>query len=94
VEGIPLGLLDDREYEEVEFQAAGGDVILLCSDGVLDQLDHAEEEFGSSRTFQLLRSVCGYPVQRIVESVFAALDRHRDQVSLTDDQSVIAIRVD
>jgi sigma-B regulation protein RsbU (phosphoserine phosphatase) len=93
VEGIPLGLLDDREYDEVEFQTEPGDVILLCSDGVLDQVNAEGEEFGASRTYKLLRSVCTLPPKQIVEAVFAALDKHRQDVWLTDDQSVIAIRV-
>ena len=93
VQGVPLGLLDDREYDEVSFQAMPGDVILLCSDGVLDQLDAEGEDFGSSRTFRLLRSVCTLPPDRIVQAVFTSLDEHRHEVALTDDQSVIAIRV-
>lgn len=93
VEGIPLGLLEDREYDEVEFQAEPGDVILLCSDGVLDQLDSEGEEFGAARTFRLLSRVCNEAPKQIVNAVFEALDEHRGDVSLTDDQSVIAIRV-
>jgi phosphoserine phosphatase RsbU/P len=93
VEGIPLGLLDDREYDEVEFQAEPGDVILLCSDGVLDQLDGDGMEFGPVRTFDLLRSVGKLPLNDIVQAVFSALDRHRGDVGLGDDQTVIAIRV-
>ena len=38
VEGVPLGLLDAREYEEVTFQAQAGDVIVLYSDGITDHL--------------------------------------------------------
>ena len=37
LEGVPLGLLEDREYDEVAFEARSGDVILLHSDGFDDQ---------------------------------------------------------
>ena len=39
VEGVPLGLLDAREYEEVTFQAQPGDTIVLYSDGITDHIN-------------------------------------------------------
>ncbi|HEX5228316.1 MAG TPA: GAF domain-containing protein, partial [Bryobacteraceae bacterium] len=36
VEGVPAGLLDNREYDEVVFQTKPGDVIVLHSDGITD----------------------------------------------------------
>lgn len=93
VEGVPLGLLEDREYDEVEFPTRPSDVILLCSDGVLDQTNSSDEEFGFSRTFKLLRSVSSQSPAEIVQAVFKALDLHRELVPLADDQTVIAIRV-
>ena len=41
-EGIPLGLLEDREYDEVTLKTKKGDTILLFSDGVADQLNRQE----------------------------------------------------
>jgi sigma-B regulation protein RsbU (phosphoserine phosphatase) len=35
--GLPVGLLERAEYDELEFAARAGDVILLYSDGVSDQ---------------------------------------------------------
>src|SRR4029077_5025141 len=45
VEGVPLGLLPDRDYEEISFQARDGDLIVLFSDGVSDHLDGGGEEY-------------------------------------------------
>jgi len=36
MEGVPLGLLDTREYEETGFHAGPGDAIVLYSDGITD----------------------------------------------------------
>ena len=41
VEGVPIGLLDAREYEEVTFQAQPGDTIVLYSDGITDHMNAA-----------------------------------------------------
>src|SRR5436190_18341526 len=39
VEGVPLGLLEDRDYEEIQFQTQPGDTLVLYSDGIPDQLN-------------------------------------------------------
>src|SRR5580704_12152898 len=54
-EGVPIGLLEDREYEEIEFQTEVGDTILFYSDGVEDQLNTKEEEYTRARIARLLK---------------------------------------
>ena len=39
IEGVPIGLLDDREYDEVELRLEPGDTVLFYSDGIEDQLN-------------------------------------------------------
>ena len=46
VEGVPAGLLDDREYDEVIFDTKPGDVIVLHSDGITDQPNPKGVEYG------------------------------------------------
>ena len=55
VEGVPLGLLPDREYDKVVFQAEPGDLIVLYSDGITDQLDPDDEEYGRRRLVHVLK---------------------------------------
>lgn len=93
VTGIPLGLLQVDDYDEVQFQTRPGDLILLYSDGVQDQPNAEEEEYGSARAFQMLSRECGQPTQEVVDAIFKDIDRHRGDVPLMDDQSLIAIRV-
>ena len=92
-EGIPLGLLDDREYDEVVFPTQSGDLILLASDGVPDQQDAGEVEYGMHRLFSVLRKNCAAPVDAIPEAILADIDEFRGEMPLTDDQTLIAIRV-
>jgi sigma-B regulation protein RsbU (phosphoserine phosphatase) len=93
VEGVPLGLLEDRGYEEVTVEAQPDDVLLLHSDGVEDQLNADGEEFGASRLFRTVRAHCGDPPQAIVNSIFAELDAFSEGAPQTDDQSMVAIKV-
>jgi len=91
VEGVPLGLLPDREYEEISFQARTGDVILLYSDGVTDHLSPAGEDYGRGRLAKVVREGCNLPAHALVEAIFADLDRFN--TTLFDDQTVVVLKV-
>jgi sigma-B regulation protein RsbU (phosphoserine phosphatase) len=93
VEGVPLGLLEEQEYEEVTFDAESGDVILLYSDGVQDQINEAEEEYGRQRLTSVLKAHCSESPANIVAAVMKDLAEFRGSTPDFDDQTLIAIRV-
>ena len=93
VEGVPLGLLDDREYDEATFQAQPGDVIVLYSDGVQDQQNPAGEDYGRGRVKQLLKATHTGRAQAVVEAFLSDLDGFAEGGGLTDDQTLIALKV-
>ena len=70
VEGVPLGLLDAREYEEVTFQAEPGDTIVLYSDGITDHINPSGTEFGRGRLAQLVRSNCHISADASILEIF------------------------
>jgi sigma-B regulation protein RsbU (phosphoserine phosphatase) len=91
VEGVPLGLLPDREYEEKVFDARQGDLVVLSSDGVTDHLNSAGEEYGRGRLAQVVRLHGDAPARQVVEEIFADLDRFNE--ARFDDQTLIVMRV-
>src|SRR5260370_28040251 len=74
VEGVPLGLLESREYEEVTFQAEPGDTIVLYSDGITDHVNAAGAGFGRGGRAQNVRAHCGGSAGRLILTSFYALD--------------------
>ncbi len=93
IEGVPIGLLDDREYEEFVFQAKAGDVVLLYSDGVEDQLNEAEHEFGRDRIAAILAAHGRAAVDIIATTILHEVDTFKNGMPNTDDQSIIVMRV-
>ncbi|MDQ6676952.1 MAG: SpoIIE family protein phosphatase [Acidobacteriota bacterium] len=91
VEGVPLGLLPDRDYDEVIFQAQPGDTILLYSDGISDHMSPAGEEYGRSRIAAIVSGACHGSPQSLVDSIFEDLDRYN--TVRFDDQTVIVMKV-
>jgi sigma-B regulation protein RsbU (phosphoserine phosphatase) len=92
VEGVPLGLLDDREYDQVQLVAEQDDVLLLFSDGVEDQL-REEDEYGRDRLTNILQTKHNSTPQELVKAIFQDIDGFRGATPLTDDQTLIAMKV-
>ena len=91
VEGVPIGLLDSREYEEITFQAEAGDTIVLYSDGITDHLNASGAEYGRGRLAQVVRRGCGVPAAELIATIFAELDKFNTKAF--DDQTVFVMKV-
>ncbi|HUI56926.1 MAG TPA: SpoIIE family protein phosphatase [Bryobacteraceae bacterium] len=91
VEGVPVGLMESREYEEVTFQAEPGDTIVLYSDGITDHMNSAGNEFGRGRLAQLLRSHCHRSAAELSAAIFQELDKF--STTAFDDQTVFVMKV-
>jgi sigma-B regulation protein RsbU (phosphoserine phosphatase) len=91
VEGVPVGLLDSREYEEVPFQAEPGDMIVLYSDGITDHLNAAGTEFGRGRLAQVVRAHCHATANELTDAIFREMDKFSK--SAFDDQTVLVMKV-
>jgi sigma-B regulation protein RsbU (phosphoserine phosphatase) len=93
VEGVPAGLLDNREYEELIFEVQLGDLMVLYSDGVTDQPNPKEEEYGRGHLARALRRVCGKGPEVVADAIFADLDQFASGVARFDDQTLIVLKV-
>jgi sigma-B regulation protein RsbU (phosphoserine phosphatase) len=91
VEGVPLGLLPSRDYEEIEFQTQPGDLLVLYSDGIPDHLSPSGGEYGRKRLAEVIRRHCEVPAQAVIDAIFADLDSFNTE--LFDDQTLIVMKV-
>ncbi|HUA85742.1 MAG TPA: SpoIIE family protein phosphatase [Bryobacteraceae bacterium] len=93
VEGVPIGLLEAREYEEVALDLETADVVLFYSDGVEDQLNARDEEYSRPRVLRLLKTHGTDSPKAVAAALFADLDEFREETPLTDDQTAVVMKV-
>jgi phosphoserine phosphatase RsbU/P len=91
VEGVPLGLLAERDYEETTFEARPGDTVILYSDGIPDHLSPDGREYGRGRLGQVVRAHCVNPAQGLLDAIFKDLDKFNP--TAFDDQTVLVMKV-
>jgi phosphoserine phosphatase RsbU/P len=93
VEGVPAGLLDNREYDEVIFDALPGDLLVLHSDGISDQPNPKGVEYGRSRLGAKLRKLCGKSPETVATQILADLDAYQSSAPTHDDQTLVVLKV-
>jgi sigma-B regulation protein RsbU (phosphoserine phosphatase) len=95
LEGVPLGLLPDTQYDESVIDLQPGDIVLFASDGVVESENAAEEEFGLQRLSLLLAGISPEDsAQTIAEKILAETDTHTGAgIAPHDDRTLIVLRV-
>lgn len=93
VEGVPLGLLENIEYEPAVVQLQPGDVAVFYSDGISENLNPAGEEFGRRRLQELVRSHCTESAGQMVERIFEEAERWSAGREAFDDRTVVVLRI-
>jgi phosphoserine phosphatase RsbU/P len=95
VTGMPLGLLQEAEFDEETLTLLPGDIVVFASDGIHESMNKDLEEFGIERLKALLATVVpddpGYTVaQRIVKATdeYAGVGR-----APHDDRTLLVLRV-
>jgi sigma-B regulation protein RsbU (phosphoserine phosphatase) len=91
--GVPLGSFYGTTYDEVSFPLHPGDVFVFCSDGIYEAMNDRGEEFGTSRTLEVVNASRHLSAQEIVRAVTSAVGEHRRGAPQNDDMTVVAVRL-
>jgi serine phosphatase RsbU (regulator of sigma subunit) len=54
--GLVLGIIEEASYEALEFLLEPGDRYVLCTDGILEAANSAQEQFGADRLMSFLKN--------------------------------------
>ncbi|MGO9126628.1 MAG: SpoIIE family protein phosphatase [Terriglobales bacterium] len=93
IAGLPSGLFDDADYDEVSFRAKPGDMFVFFSDGILDARNRRGDMFGRGRLDQVVSRNLDAPPDSVVKAIFKAVAEHAEGEEAFDDETVVVIRV-
>jgi len=91
--GLPLGLFDSVEHEQVAFRAAPGDVFVFFSDGLVDATSPEGVLFGRGRVEKVVEQNWRCSADDLVKTLFQAAKDHTAGAEQFDDQTVVALKV-
>ena len=90
--GLLLGVLADAAYNRGTVKFNFGDMLLVYSDGIIESLDNAGEEFGYQRLESQLRSAQTGSADAVLFSVLGAVQDFAGTRGLVDDMSLVVVQ--
>lgn len=93
VEGVPVGLLTDSDYETALVELRPGDVAVFYTDGIIENLSPEKEEYGRARFNELVRTHSHLAAAELVDHIFQEVHAWAGDRSAFDDQTVVALKV-
>ncbi len=95
--GLPLGIIDQQNYEEASLTLHPGDLLLLYTDGITESMaptrpDGTRELFGEARLDQVLQMHSSATADQLIAAVNDAVRAHTSAAPPADDQTLVALR--
>ncbi|MEX0717789.1 MAG: SpoIIE family protein phosphatase [Planctomycetaceae bacterium] len=89
--GMPLGIVPDQTFKEIELKIAPGDTLLLYTDGITEAMNSRHEIYGRQGLEKYLAGARG-DVERTVQELVEDVERFSESQTQRDDVCLVAIR--
>jgi serine phosphatase RsbU (regulator of sigma subunit) len=90
--GPVLGAVATASFDRGSVLMDRGDLLLVCSDGILESFNEAEQEFGAMRLQTELRRAQGGTAESVLFSVLGAVQDFAAPRPLTDDMTLVVVK--
>jgi phosphoserine phosphatase RsbU/P len=92
IPGVPLGLMEAVDYDEIEFQLEPGDTLILASDGVTDALNSGSEFYDVKRFTESIRRNSGKGTSECLKNMYLELRQFIGGAEFSDDVTIISLK--
>ena len=90
--GPVLGAVATASFDRGSVMMDPNDLLLVCSDGILESFNEAEQEFGAMRLQTELRRAQGGTAESVLFSVLGAVQDFAAPRPLTDDMTLVVVK--
>jgi serine phosphatase RsbU (regulator of sigma subunit)/pSer/pThr/pTyr-binding forkhead associated (FHA) protein len=91
VGGLPLGMLDQNNYDACQVRLQPGDSLFLFTDGVCDAVNARKEAFGKKGILAVLKEAAGRSPRALGESIVQAVRKHALGQEPSDDIALVTL---
>jgi sigma-B regulation protein RsbU (phosphoserine phosphatase) len=91
--GPMLGLFQDCPVQESSFQLRSGDFLFAYTDGAIDAVNEAGEEFGEERLLTLVRSKAHLSAINARDEIFRGIEEWCGDAEQPDDITMVVLKV-
>jgi sigma-B regulation protein RsbU (phosphoserine phosphatase) len=91
--GPMLGLFQDCPVQESSFQLRSGDFLFAYTDGAIDAVNPAGEEFGEDRLLKLVKSKAHLSAIKARDEIFRGIEDWCGEAPQPDDITMVVLKV-
>lgn len=92
--GVPLGIRPDVRYESsAPILLAGGEIVVLLTDGFEETVDADDVPYGIERALDVVRTNSQAPAEQIVKLLYESAQAYSQNTAQLDDLTAIIIKV-
>jgi sigma-B regulation protein RsbU (phosphoserine phosphatase) len=90
--GMPLGILDEADWQQGKFQLGKGDLLVCYTDGITESQDQDGQFFGEERLAELVQSASELPVVDIQNLVLNRIREFSGSSAQFDDMTLLVVK--
>ena len=90
--GFDKGPVFERTVKEVTISLGHGDRIVAFTDGTVEAMNSANQEFGDDRFYTLIRDLAPRDSNQMLNLIVKALDEHKGHAPQSDDITIVTLR--
>jgi sigma-B regulation protein RsbU (phosphoserine phosphatase) len=90
---LPLGIDPSTLYEPSSMALAPGDLLVIFTDGFIEAVNDAGEEYGEPRLLEVLKSTPRESAEKTLSALLAAVDGFAGRAPQHDDITCLIVRV-
>jgi len=91
---FPLGILDEANYEETQFQMAPGDKVVFYTDGIVEAMNKQQEIYGFERLEAVIKSSPAETAEALMNDIIRNVSDFTGAAPQHDDLTIIVVSAD
>jgi serine phosphatase RsbU (regulator of sigma subunit) len=90
----PIGLWPGLEYDGERLDDISGRMLVVYTDGLNEAENKQQEQLGDDRLLDILETMPPCSAKEVIDTLYEAVQKHRDGADPNDDLTMMSIRVD
>jgi phosphoserine phosphatase RsbU/P len=92
-DGTPVGLFENSNYRSVSFQLKAEDILVACTDGIIETEGHKGEQWGQQRLEGLFSTCARRTPRHVMQSIVREVSTFGMGCSPKDDMTLVVLHV-
>ena len=89
--GLPLGIMEDYEYESVEIEFAAGDIVVMYTDGINEAMNAGGDQLTTETMIEEVKQSQSKTPQTVGNQICQTVTRHAEGFPPIDDSCLVCI---